>query len=392
MINLKDKKDCCGCTACSSICARKAISFYEDKEGFLYPKVNKQQCVDCGLCIKVCPVTYYRDVSKKADPVVYAAINKDREEYLSSSSGGIFIVLANQVVSEGGIVVGASYDADWHVVHTIAETKEECKKFQKSKYVQSDIRGIFKQIKDYLLKGRKVLFSGTPCQVAGLKLFLMKPYRNLITVDIVCHGVPSPKIYHEYLNFVSKGSAIKTLDFKTKNTNNHSTCLSIELEDGTRFENRLITRVWNKLQFSNCIERPSCYDCQFSHLNRPADITIGDYWHYSKHSAAFFPNRAPSLVLLNTDAGKQLFDMIQERLHLEQSDTKTCLQPNLMHPTKESIHRSVFWEAFEDMSFKSLISVYADYTIKNRIKDFVTHSLFINKSIKRIVYRQYQNK
>lgn len=378
MITLKDKKDCCGCSACLSVCSNKAISFQEDNEGFLYPIVNKSLCNDCGLCNKVCPVLYYRELPKKASPIVYAAVNKNIDEYMNSSSGGVFIVLADKIIEEGGVVFGAIYDDKFNVVHSYSETKEGCKEFQKSKYTQSEIRGVYKQIKEYLKKGRKVLFSGTPCQVAGLKLYLMKQYDNLLTVDIVCHGVPSPEIFRTYLKFVGNGKNVKAIDFKTKNPNNRSTGLSIGLDDGTRYENRLITRVWNNLQFSNCIERPSCYDCQFTHLNRPGDITLGDYWHYDKVSPEFYPNQAPSLVLINTDKGNKLFDEIKGELFVELSDIKSCLQPNLKHPTTRSSNRDDFWKTYTTSSFKKTLNKYTTYSLKNRIIDYLKHSFLIN--------------
>lgn len=375
MISLFDKKDCCGCSACISICAKKAISFQEDSEGFLYPNVNLSLCVDCGLCNKVCPVLHFREIPKQGHPVVYAAINRNEEEYMNSSSGGIFIVCANKIIEDGGVVVGADYDGNFKVAHTFAESKEDCIKFQKSKYTQSEIRGVYKKIKEYLNLGRRVLFSGTPCQVAGLNLYLMRQYENLLTMDIVCHGVPSPKIYREYLNFIANGKKIKSLDFKKKKAYMRSTGLCIELEDGTRLENRLITRLWNNLQFSNCIERPSCYDCQFTHLNRPADITIGDYWHYNKQSPDFFPHKAPSLVLLNTQRGKAFFETIKKELYVEMSDDKVCLQPNLQHPTIESVNRDDFWKTYHKYSFRYTISKYAGYTIKNILRDYLRHFL-----------------
>lgn len=366
---LVEKKDCCGCTACVSICGRHALSLKEDEEGFLYPIVNRSICADCGLCKKVCPVLKYRTEPKVATPYVYAAVNKDHEQYMKSASGGLFIILANRIIENGGIVVGASYNEDFKVVHSFAETVEECEKFQSSKYVQSDTRDVFARIKRYLCDDRIILFSGTPCQVAGLKLYLSKSYKNLYTVDIVCHGVPSPRVYRDYLDFVRKGKRISSLNFKTKNPKNRITSLSIELEDGTRYQNRLVTRAWSNLQFSNCIERPSCYDCQFTHLNRPGDITLGDYWHYDKQSPEFCPQKTPSLLLVNNTKGQELFAQISLDIVCELSDIQSCLQPNLLYPTKESTKRRLFWQQYAKCSFNSILSNWANYTLKNRIID-----------------------
>lgn len=201
MIKLNDKSDCCGCSACYSICSHHAIEFTEDQEGFFYPVLNQNLCVDCGLCEKVCPVIHYKTEPKTENPVIYSVINKNAKQYMQSSSGGIFILLCEYIISIGGIVCGALYDKNFVVKHSFARTLDECKAFQDSKYV-SDIRGIYPKIKSILKSNIPVLFSGTPCQVAGLKLYLRKDYNNLYTVDLVCHGVPSPLIFKDYLNFV----------------------------------------------------------------------------------------------------------------------------------------------------------------------------------------------
>ena len=197
MIEIIDKKNCCGCSACAQICPRKCILMQEDDEGFLYPKVDKKSCIDCHLCERVCPVL---NQSKPKKPLkVYASINKDENIRLCSSSGGIFTALAEKVIAEGGVVFGARFDDKWEVVHDYVETKEDLSKFRGSKYVQSRIENCYKEAEVFLKAGRIVLFSGTPCQIAGLILFLKKSYNNLLTVDFVCHGVPSPGVWRRYL-------------------------------------------------------------------------------------------------------------------------------------------------------------------------------------------------
>ena len=199
MIDIKEKNNCCGCSACVQICPKQCISMAADNEGFLYPQVNSAICIDCGLCEKVCPVI---NQSAPREPlVVYAAKNNNEDIRLKSSSGGIFTLLAEKVIEEGGVVFGAKFDADWNVVHDYTETIEGLAAFRGSKYVQSIIGDNFKTAKQFLNNGRKVLFSGTPCQIAGLKKYLRKEYDNLLTVDVVCHGVPSPMVWRDYLDY-----------------------------------------------------------------------------------------------------------------------------------------------------------------------------------------------
>lgn len=197
MIDILDKKDCCGCQACVQRCPRQCISLKEDNEGFLYPSVNVIQCIDCHLCEEVCPVLHQNDSRTPLD--VYAAKNVDEETRLKSSSGGIFYLLAESVISQGGVVFGAKWDENWHLIHDYAETIEGLQVFLGSKYLQSEIRNTFVKASYFLKQGRLVLFSGTPCQIAGLQKFLNKSYDNLLLVDIICHGVPSPGIFGQYL-------------------------------------------------------------------------------------------------------------------------------------------------------------------------------------------------
>ena len=198
MINIEDKKQCCGCSACVQRCPKQCIVMKEDEEGFLYPVADKDVCIDCNLCEQVCPVLRQREEREPLD--VYAAFNKNEEVRMQSSSGGVFTALAESIIKEGGVVFGARFNEDWEVVHDYVETVEGLSAFRGSKYVQSRIGCTFSQAEQFLKQGRKVLFSGTPCQIAGLKLFLRKEYENLLSVDFICHGVPSPGVWRQYLN------------------------------------------------------------------------------------------------------------------------------------------------------------------------------------------------
>ena len=199
MVNIKEKKECCGCNACVQICPKQCITMFPDIEGFLYPQVDFNICIDCGLCIKVCPVINQDE--PRLPLAVYAAKNKNEEIRLKSSSGGIFTLLAEKIIKEGGVVFGARFDENWEVIHAYTETIEGLEYFRGSKYVQSVIGDNLKKAKQFLEEGRKVLFSGTPCQIAGFKKYLRKKYENLLTVEVVCHGVPSPKVWRDYIEY-----------------------------------------------------------------------------------------------------------------------------------------------------------------------------------------------
>ena len=202
MIQIVDKSQCCGCTACVSVCPKQCIAMQEDEEGFLYPVVDTSLCIDCNLCQKVCPELH--PMNTRTPLHVYAAKHKDEQIRLASSSGGIFTLLAEKVIDEGGVVFGARFNASWEVVHDYTETKEGLTAFRGSKYVQSWLGNCFSKVRSFLSEGRKVMFTGTPCQVAGLKQYLRKEYDNLLTVDVVCHGVPSPKVWRMYLDEVAR--------------------------------------------------------------------------------------------------------------------------------------------------------------------------------------------
>ena len=198
MIEIKEKSSCCGCEACVQCCPKQCLTMHEDCEGFLYPQVDESSCIDCGLCEKVCPVIHQNASQEPLSS--YIAINPNEEIRLKSSSGGIFTLLAEKIIAEGGVVFGARFDENWDVVHAWTDTIEGLAPLCGSKYVQSRIGNTYNEAKDFLKQGRKVLFSGTPCQIAGLKKFLRKEYANLLTVDFICHGVPSPGVWRRYLS------------------------------------------------------------------------------------------------------------------------------------------------------------------------------------------------
>lgn len=368
MIKLSNKSDCCGCTACISVCQHNAVTMEKDEEGFLYSHFNQSKCNNCGLCEKVCPIIQYKSTPKAGNPRIYATINRNPQQYMQSSSGGIFILLCEYILSKKGIVCGAIYDKEFNVKHSFAKTLEECRAFQGSKYVQSDIRGIYPQIKSLLKSGTFVLFSGTPCQVAGLKLYLHKNYETLYTTDLICHGVPSPRIFQDYLKFIKGERNIAAINMKSK-SDQKGTAIRIDFTDGKYIRQTLKTDLWNKLYFGHLIIRPSCHDCPFTHFNRTGDITIGDAWGIHKYYPNFHPNQMVSLTLINSSKGQLLFNNIQNKLDSISINKEESRQPQLEYPTKVSPIRDSFWKDYSQNGWKYILVKYLNYTITSRIKE-----------------------
>ncbi len=328
MIRINRSEDCCGCASCVQICPKKCISFNEDDQGFRYPLADVSLCIDCGRCETVCPMLQSRTV--RFPQFVYAAKNRDEDIRRVSSSGGIFTLLAERVISEGGVVFGARFDENWAVVHDFTETLEGLSVFRGSKYLQSRIEDNFKIVKSFLLKGRKVLFTGTPCQIAGLKSYLQKDYENLICVDFVCHGVPSPKVWSRYLRevacyneeksflkklFPNKNIRIESIFFRHKNTGWKNFSFTINFIDPfNKKENSIFTKsslfsenVYMKAFLKNIILRPSCYECRFREGKSGSDITLGDFWGIDKYRPEFDDDLGVSLVMINTCKGYSCF-------------------------------------------------------------------------------------
>lgn len=332
MIEIKNKKDCCGCAACVQICPKVCIRLVEDAEGFLYPHVDRNSCIDCGLCEKVCPII---NVGGPREPLrCYAAKNKDERIRMESSSGGIFTLLAENIIDDGGVVFGARFDDKWEVVHDYTETKAGLAAFRGSKYVQSRIGNTFRQAESFLKEGRKVLFSGTPCQIKGLKLYLRKDYDNLLTVDFICHGVPSPGVWRQYLDETFRKpdrragrgkntvlsspkdiSVITGISFRDKKLGWKKFSFVVRGKSAGQADKNSVllsdihqNNVYMKAFLSDLILRPSCYGCRAKGGRSGSDITIADFWGIQNIMPDFDDDKGVSLVLWYSDT--QLIDNI----------------------------------------------------------------------------------
>lgn len=324
MIDITDKSKCCGCTACVQRCPKQCIVMHEDKEGFLYPKVDTAKCIDCGLCEKVCPVLNVAD--DRLPQKVLAAKNKNEQIRKTSSSGGIFTILAEQVINDGGVVFGVKFNDKWEVVHSYTETIDGLAAFRGSKYVQSFIGDSYKKAEIFLKNGRKVLFSGTPCQISGLKHYLRKEYENLLTVECVCHGVPSPKVWREYLNeilrpkgVVGKNTVssiykdlpvITGINFRDKSNGWKKYGFVLGLKSAFKADKNSVLpsdtqRVLQPFYenpfmqafLADFILRPSCYSCVAKAGSSGADIALADFWGIENIMPHFDDDKGCSLVL-----------------------------------------------------------------------------------------------
>lgn len=385
MIQIIDKKRCCGCSACKSICPTKCITMQEDHEGFLYPVINKVDCLDCGLCERVCPCLNQGrgNIPRKT----YAIVNPDEEIRGKSSSGGLFSLLAEQIIQEGGIVFGARFDDNWEVMHDYTDTINGLMVFRGSKYVQSRISGAFCKVRSFLKSGRKVLFTGTPCQIAGLKNFLQREYDNLLTVDIVCHGVPSPLVWREYFHelmthpqdLVKKNTNLSSLNgmnevtgvaFRDKQTGwknygfsiwgklankggKHS-ALSSKNTEREIFRECAADNLFMRLFLKDLCLRPSCYCCPAKKGKSNCDITLGDFWGIGLSYPSLDDNRGTSLALVYSDKGNEAILRLNSKL--TQTNYQLALASNLSieKSPRKSKYVNEFWNRFHENKFTNI--------------------------------------
>ena len=359
MIKIQDKNNCCGCTACEQICPRRCISMKEDCEGFLYPSVNIESCVDCHLCEKVCPAINPFTPAQQI-PQSYACKAHSEDIRLSSSSGGMFTILATKIINMGGVVFGACFQKDWTVAHNYTETPEGLKLFRGSKYVQSFLGNTYQKVRDFLKEDRIVLFSGTPCQVAGLNHFLRKKYDNLYTIDIVCHSIPSPLVWKMYLENKQTGNHIKHITFRDKfaGWRNYGLRISNEsqiIEQGTKEEN-----LYMRGFLENLTVRPSCFACPARNYTSGSDIMLADCWGLDKYHPEIDDNRGMSQALILTEKGKKLFDTCQNdiftlRIPYEEVEDKDLHLP-ITASTRPHPYRDYFFENIRKRPIEDLIA------------------------------------
>lgn len=409
MIDILDKTLCCGCSACVQRCPKHCITLQEDSEGFLYPQVEKEFCIDCGLCEKVCPEIHQRPEHKPI--AVYAAKNKDEQVRLASSSGGVFSILAEEVIKQGGVVFGACFDKQWTVIHDYTESQEGLLAFRGSKYVQSRIGNSFRQVESFLKEGRQVLFSGTPCQIAGLKSYLRKDYDNLLAIDVICHGVPSPDVWRKYLNeeiaylcsrkkanshsvISDKDVVIADISFRNKQFGWKEYSFSLTLST--------ISSPNKKCSFTTCVPygenlfmkgfladlylRPSCYVCPAKSGRSGSDITLGDFWGIQEIMPELDDDKGVSVVLVNSEQGKNWLDKIEVDLWNADYGQAIAHNPALVKSPLLPPRRKVFYDK-SNLSVRKRVKVCTRIPFKVKAKQSIRKvvSLLLDKRTKHLI-------
>ncbi|WP_051688102.1 Coenzyme F420 hydrogenase/dehydrogenase, beta subunit C-terminal domain [Desulfofalx alkaliphila] len=372
---LKEKKDCMGCHACENICPTNSTSMETDEEGFLYPSVDYSLCIKCNKCANVCPIINRKQVFN--DPIAYSCINNDEKIRLDSSSGGIFTLIAEQVIDQGGVVFGASFNNEFEVEHSFVETKRILWKLRGSKYVQSKIGDSYKQAKEFLQSGREVLFTGTPCQIAGLKNFLGESYTNLFMIDIICHGVPSPDVWRKYVKFREKfaGSPAKRIAFRRKDDGWKQYSVLFLFKNNTEYLQNLRKDLYMRAFLKDVCLRPSCYHCKFKGLNRQSDITLADFWGIQNILPEMNDDKGTSLLFINSKAGQVLFDEIKDGMMYQEVDIQEAVKYN--SAAIKSVHfnpkRDAFMSEKDNLPFDKLVNKYCTdpcrQVVKSTFKD-----------------------
>ena len=375
MVLFEEKKDCCGCGACANICPKSAISMKEDEHGFVYPYIDKDKCIECGACIKVCDLkqpVHNKEFEKKC----CFAVRKDNEELLKSTSGGLFSVIAEYFLKQNGVVFGCTAErteSGFKVFHKAVKDVKELRHIQGSKYVQSNAQVCFAEVKEYLQQGIKVLFSGTPCQVAGLKSYLRKDYDNLYTIDLICHGTPNVKLLNSFIRFIEKKyhNTIQSFNFRKKYKNRDTNTFfyfDMEMKNGKHKKMFCKLASYYGYFLSGDIYRESCYQCKYACSERVGDITLGDGWGLDKLHPEYIDVNGGAIqimygsnsVILNTIKGEELFNQIQNDIFYYKATFEEVSKHNhqLLEPTKKNVLRDELLNAYLRDGYEAVDKLY----------------------------------
>lgn len=344
MIRIDRPTDCCGCEACAQRCPKQCIAMRADAEGFLYPHIDTAVCIDCGLCERVCPML--RQEQPRKPIAVYAAKNPDERIRMESSSGGVFTLLAEQTIRAGGVVFGARFDEAWEVVHDSTETIEGLAAFRGSKYVQSRIGTSFARAEEFLKQGRQVLFSGTPCQIAGLNRFLRRSYDNLLTVDVVCHGVPSPLVWRRYLDGIGGGTTVSHVSMRDKSTGWTHFRIRISDTDRDLVNATVGDDPFMKGFLANLYLRPVCHACPAKSGRSGSDLTIADFWGIRRVLPHFADDKGISLLLNYSEHGNHRIEALHMERRAASYEQALIGNPSIERSVPEPKQRKTFWDSF----------------------------------------------
>lgn len=389
MSKLAERWECTGCTACASVCPKQCIKMKEDENGFLYPfLIYPEKCINCSKCEKVCPVLE-KQKGKKEVPIAYAAFSKNEKIRRESSSGGIFSEVANVVISQGGIVYGAAYDDQFDVCHICVDTADDLWKLRGAKYAESNLGDSFLDILERLKIGQKVLFSGTPCQVAGLKSFLGMEYDNLFCIDFVCHGIPSPMVWKSYVEYRAKkdasGELPKRINLRSKHTgwSRYHYSNVYQYEDGTEYSELSSESLYMKLFVGDYISRVSCENCKFKGYSRVSDITLGDFWGIWDIDPDMDDDKGTSVILVQSEKGYWLWNTISDKVESKKVSLEEASRQNqsMIQSAKSNPKRKNVLERIKKrrcMEDAEDLIIYPKKSLGSYIK-FKIISLFMNR-------------
>ena len=388
MIIIDDKTKCSGCHACANACPKNCISMTSDEDGFWYPQVNKEKCIDCGLCEKVCPKIHKWQSDDSLTTTAMAAINLNEEIRLKSSSGGIFTLIAEKIIDQGGVVFGAAFADDFKAVqHICVDNIADLDKLRGSKYVQSKISDTYKQAKEYLDSGRKVLFSGTPCQIGGLYSYLRKPYENLLTQDIICHGVPSPMVWEKYVEEHERKifSKANKVTFRNKKNGWKAYSVFIGFENRKQYLKEHSADMYIKAFLSDICLRPSCSNCLFKGIRRQSDITLADFWGIQNVLPEMDDDKGTSLVLVHSEKGKTIFDTLYDKIKCQVVDTNVVAKYNSASVKSVTVNdkREKFLRDIRKNDFETTVLIYTKKSFIKRLKSLVKKALRILSTIRK---------
>ncbi len=374
MLLFDNKNKCCGCSACYNICPVNAIEMLADEEGFEYPSIDANKCVECGLCKKVCQ--FHPDYDKDGNfetPVVYALKHKSDDIRKNSRSGGAFMAFAEYIISKGGVVYGVTLDESLVPKHICVDKVEDLYVLQGSKYVEAEIGDTFKRVEDDLKKGKNVLFASTACKIAGLKSYIKnkKLHKNLITIGLICHGVPSRMVFKDYIEYQNKMffSKIKSFNFRDKSFGWNTHLESFVLQSNKK----VVSSMYRNIFYSEYTLRPSCYECVYTNKKRPEDITLGDFWKIENIYKDFNDNNGVSCVILNSSKAVDLYNCLRHNVIDLKCSINDCNHVNLKKSSKKPDDRVLFWNVYENKGFiKALESVFGKFFgLKMTLKSYI---------------------